>query len=265
MWYLVVPPIVVVLSLSFLVWYLSRKGDDPAIAEKVLKGGAKTESVSFPRTKEFFLRILEKAGQRFKVGSLRAHNALHEFTQSVKASRLKVRSAVTQESSVVSEKDLPNVCEGTKEEPSPISWAPRKEKASLEHFMTKNRDANPEALLMTPIVRERRAEIGIETPVSVEETEASPRPMVSPVATHPEPKKKLFRPDVIREENLIARIARDPKAFTAYEELGDYYMEAGNIKDAKECYRQVLRLSPVHRMVKIKIRRLEKLLGRAGG
>jgi len=35
------------------------------------------------------------------------------------------------------------------------------------------------------------------------------------------------------------------------------------MKDAKDCYRQVLKLSPVQRMVKIKIRRLEKLLTKA--
>jgi cytochrome c-type biogenesis protein CcmH/NrfG len=63
---------------------------------------------------------------------------------------------------------------------------------------------------------------------------------------------------------MIARIARDPKDFTSYEALGDYYLESENIRDAKECYRQVLKLSPVHRMVKIKIRRLEKLLTKAG-
>jgi hypothetical protein len=38
-------------------------------------------------------------------------------------------------------------------------------------------------------------------------------------------------------------------------------MDNGNIKDAKECYRQVLRLSPANRDVKMKIRRLEKMLG----
>ena len=264
MWYLVAPPIVVVLSLSFLVWYLSRKGDDPTIAEKVLANGTESESISFPRTKEFFLRILEKAGQRFKVGSLRAHNALHEFTQSVKASRIKVRMAVTEKTAPVTE-EVPTEVLRESESVSLVApaWAQRKEKISLEHFMTKGRDGSPEALLTTPIVRERRTETKVSAPINAETTEGAPRPMVSATATHPE-QKKSFRPDVAREENLIARIARDPKDFTAYEELGDYYLEAGNIKDAKECYRQVLKLSPVHRMVKIKIRRLEKLLGRVG-
>ena len=85
--------------------------------------------------------------------------------------------------------------------------------------------------------------------------------MVSETAAEPEGmrKRRIVRGDT-READLIGRIAADPKDFSAYEALGDYYLEIGNIKDAKECYRQVLRLSPTHRMVKIKIRRLEKLL-----
>ena len=66
---------------------------------------------------------------------------------------------------------------------------------------------------------------------------------------------------ISHEEDFITAIAKNPKDFQAYEKLGDYYMDNGNIKDAKECYRQVLRLSPANREVKMKIRRLEKMLG----
>ncbi|MEI9966304.1 MAG: tetratricopeptide repeat protein [Candidatus Moraniibacteriota bacterium] len=65
---------------------------------------------------------------------------------------------------------------------------------------------------------------------------------------------------VLSEEDLIGRIANNPKDFSSYEALGDYYLESGNTKDAKECYRQVLKLRPQERSVKIKIRRLEKML-----
>lgn len=64
------------------------------------------------------------------------------------------------------------------------------------------------------------------------------------------------------EEILIERIVSNPRDVEAYERLGDYYLENDNYVDAKECYRQVLKLSPVNRLVKIKIRRLEKILGR---
>lgn len=241
MWYLVVPPIVVVLSLSFLLWYLSRKGADPVIAEKVL-ASEREAKVSFPRTKEFFLRILEKSGQHFKVTSLRMHNALHEFTQSVKKSRAKVHTALVPSSEPRNEQVV-----FTDKTVTPASMEPKAPQSV-------------EALLTAPIIRKERA---LESFSRVEKKEEVPRPMVSEIATHPE-KKKRARPNAVREESLIGRIARDPKDFTAYEELGDYYLEMENIKDAKECYRQVLKLSPVHRMVKIKIRRLEKLLTKAG-
>lgn len=62
------------------------------------------------------------------------------------------------------------------------------------------------------------------------------------------------------EDILVERISMNPRDIEAYERLGDYYLEQGNLSDAKECYRQVLKLSPAYRLVKIKIRRLERLL-----
>ncbi|MDP2838047.1 MAG: tetratricopeptide repeat protein [Candidatus Moranbacteria bacterium] len=252
MWYLVVPPIIVVVSLSFLVWYLSRKGTDPVIAQKVLASEESAAHIAFPRTKEFFLKMLEKFGQRFKVTSLRLHNTLHEFTQSVKARRLRVHISA-------------NVRQEEKKDRSHDD----REQAALAYDVAGDQEQKsvvmrvPETLLATPIVRQAK-HVPRQFSLPEEKPEKIPRPMVSDVATHPEKKKRPPRPSVIREEALIARIARDPKDFTAYEALGDYYLEMENIKDAKECYRQVLKLSPIHRMVKIKIRRLEKLLTRAG-
>jgi tetratricopeptide (TPR) repeat protein len=91
------------------------------------------------------------------------------------------------------------------------------------------------------------------------------RPMISQRVTHPEEKVKpsVAPAPVIKnqlEDILVERIAANPRDLEAYERLGEYYMEQGNLQDAKECYRQVLRLSPVHRLAKIKIRRLEKML-----
>lgn len=62
------------------------------------------------------------------------------------------------------------------------------------------------------------------------------------------------------EEVLIERIAANPRDIEAYERLGDYYMEREIYKDAWECFKQVLKLSPVHRRVRIKIKKLEKIL-----
>jgi len=66
------------------------------------------------------------------------------------------------------------------------------------------------------------------------------------------------------EDILVERISLNPRDIEAYERLGDYYLEQKNLIDAKECYRQVLKLSPAYRLVKIKIRRLERLLEKGG-
>ena len=86
--------------------------------------------------------------------------------------------------------------------------------------------------------------------------ELSSRPMLEDTVVRPE----QDAPEPTLERALIDRIAMAPKDVAAYEELGDYYLKHGNLGDAKACYRQVLKFSPVHRMVKIKVRRLEKLL-----
>jgi tetratricopeptide (TPR) repeat protein len=89
--------------------------------------------------------------------------------------------------------------------------------------------------------------------------EGEGRPMVSEVATQPEyfvASKNKF------EEILIERIAADPRDLEAYERLGDYYMERRGYQDAKECYKQVLKLSPINRKARIKMRKLERILGR---
>lgn len=295
MWYLIIPPIIVVLSLSFLLWYLSRKGADPAIAEKVTLAERRAQDkVAFSRTRGFFLRLLEKTTHRFKVSSLRMHNTMSELSQRIKARKESIQSNGTASPSEERKEEkgespaLPS-----QEETASIPVKPKSRFGFLRRFKKEmSQDASesssdvpfnqerqepnvprereeyrktysPDVLLDQPIVRRSHRE-----PEAATERESVARPMVSETATQPEKerslKRKRTRTSVTREEELISRIAMNPKDFTSYEALGDYYLEMENIKDAKECYRQVLKLSPVHRMVKIKIRRLEKLLTREG-
>ncbi|MEK7181671.1 MAG: tetratricopeptide repeat protein [Patescibacteria group bacterium] len=269
MWYLIIPPVIVVVSLAFVLWYLSRKGADPSVAEKMAHLDTLPKRPSFSRTKAFFLRLLEKMVQRSKVSALRMHNGLNQWTQSLKEKRRRVQETVTEESRrkdalrEVSQEALPA---------STFGFLRRKEKAtpdtlkeetffeeSIEAPLVEAREESGAPSFESPIIRRRKILSGRE---QQEESEASPesRPMVSARLTRPESALVKPKRSGVREEDLIKRIANNPKDFTAYEALGDYYLEADNIKDAKECYRQVLKLSPVQRMVKIKIRRLEKLL-----
>lgn len=273
MWYLIVPPIIVVVSLLFVLWYLSRKGADPLIAGKALKAEETAgHRAAFSRIRNFFLHVLEKTAYRFKVVSLRIHNELHDLTQSLKARQRHSQSqapvsglageshdASTRRQAVDRQDDSHNVHVPGKKRGEGEGGA-KEESFSAE-------PAVPIATVLDePIVRNRKTPSSMgrsTTTVPMSATEAPSvvwRPTVSETATHPEKMRKRTQGDHSREEDLIGRIAVNPKDFTAYEGLGDYYLENGNVKDAKECYRQVLKLSPVQRMVKIKIRRLEKIL-----
>jgi tetratricopeptide (TPR) repeat protein len=251
MWYLVVPPVIVVASLFFLLWYLLRKKNDPVIAQKVLES-EKEAVILFPGVKGFFLKGIEKLAYRFKVGLLRSHNVLNEFTQSVK----KMRSRLEAATSSLAKSSGANVSVSLPKEIAEDSVTPTVDDTPVRTISYE--------VLAEPIVRKDRRERETAQFSPSEKKVLVPRPTISAAMTHPEKAKNTTRKESPKEESLIGRIARDPKDFTAYEELGDHYLEMGNITDAKECYRQVLKLSPVHRLVKIKIRRLEKLLTRGG-
>lgn len=246
MWYLIVPPIVIIASLLFVLWYLSSKGADPFIARKISQLENSTEQkVSFFRTKKFLLRVLEKTAYRFKVISLQAHNALNDITQSLKAKRKDFQEKTENISPSEPEKEVLTVFE---------------EVSSSEVVVPKqsSHDERPMTILRRNHT-ERTAQVK-----RLEDSEVASRPMVSEKMVRPEVSYEKTSADVAHEESLIARIAVNPKDFASYEKLGDYYLEIGNVKDAKECYRQVLKLSPAERMAKIKIRRLEKILSQKG-
>ncbi|MDO8241256.1 MAG: hypothetical protein Q7T51_04745 [Candidatus Moranbacteria bacterium] len=64
------------------------------------------------------------------------------------------------------------------------------------------------------------------------------------------------------EDLLIERIAANPKDTEAYERLGEYYMEIDSLNDAKECFKQVLKLDPKNRNVRYRMKRLETIMHR---
>jgi tetratricopeptide (TPR) repeat protein len=216
MWQLLLPPVIVILSFTFLLWFLSRKQNDPLIQQEIARLTA--DSVEGTASiKAFFWATVEKFTRRSKLTLLRFHNVLTQWSH--KAKELK-------EIHKPQEREEP-VFEAVVEDP---------------------------VLPRTDMVNEpsHRATF-IETPIARKEEKRESLPQTSV--------KDITREAISHEEDFIAAIAKNPKDGVAYEKLGDYYMDNGNIKDAKECYRQVLRLSPAHREVKMKIRRLEKMLG----
>ena len=113
--------------------------------------------------------------------------------------------------------------------------------------------------------RQRRKNIEQQKNIEQEKTvEAVEQESLQPI-------RPLIRETIVRpiiktkeknqlEEVLIKRIAINPKDIEAYERLGDYYLESENYQDSKECFKQVLKLSPMHYKARLKIRKLEKLI-----
>jgi tetratricopeptide (TPR) repeat protein len=88
------------------------------------------------------------------------------------------------------------------------------------------------------------------------------RPTISSEIVVPSKKIVQGRKREAFENILIDRIAANPKDTDAYERLGEYYIEIRSLKDAKECFKQVIKIDPKNKSVKMKMRRLERMLGR---
>lgn len=50
-----------------------------------------------------------------------------------------------------------------------------------------------------------------------------------------------------QEDALVTRLAENPHDIAAYEQLGAYYYERGTYDDARECFKQILKLDPRNR------------------
>lgn len=221
MWQLLLPPVIVIITFTFLLWFLAKKQSDPFVQEEInrLTSGEGEALTSF---RTWFWGVTEKMTKRARIKMLRLHNVLGDWSRVAKENK-------EQKNLEAADVPTPTIQEPVLPRTDITSPAPKIDDGFIER----------------PIVRRE---------VRVESTGASTAASRTNVADI----KKEY---TSHEEDFIASIAKNPKDYSAYEKLGDYYMENGNIKDAKECYRQVLRLSPANREVKMKIRRLEKMLG----
>ena len=233
MLHLIIPPIVIVISIVLLLLFLSRKVSNLSDAEsEALKKGSrdteitkKVKNFSFSKISKFSLNFLELTTQRFKVIFLKFHNIFDKWFRSIREKKRKRNLEASQGNS---------------------------KRASFREIISKRRKRKRLFLAGLPKNRE------VNKIKEDERREKESRPMISQEIVQPESQpatKNKF------EEILIKRIAANPRDLEAYERLGDYYIEQGSIEDALECYRQVLKLSPVNYKAKIKTKKLEKILG----
>lgn len=223
MLYYIIPPIIIILSLSVLIFILFRKVEDVPSDILLESGQVEEKKKSSFRLVigQFFLRLLERIMQRTKLISLKLHNMTNTWFHRIKSKRERQMSAASE--IVEKEKEI---------KPTVKSEASMPEK---------------HVIATEPMAIERRRKMEIVKPKITRPDSIVPKPVVE------SSREKL-------EEVLIKRIAINPRDIEAYERLGDYYMEGENLPDALECYRQVLKLSPVHHKAKVKIRKIERLL-----
>lgn len=221
----IIPPIVIVLSLASLIFFLFRKSakiPEELIMEERRKGMGNTEPQGRKlfRFTQLILQITEKVMQRFKLFSLKFYNKTDNWFHSIKEKR---------EQRSISDKKEENV----------IKVEDRKTTKDL--FLIRRKK---EARIDNVIAAKEEKEIEVE-------------PMISKEAIHPDSKIGVRNEF---EKALIERIAFNPKDIEAYERLGDYYIEIGNFNDSLSCFEEVLKLSPGSRKAKIKMRRLQKIV-----
>jgi len=230
--YFVLPPVIIVVSLALIIFLISRKMLDieNKIAES--KDNLDGESQLSMEVKSRGLYILEKSAHWFKIFSLKMHNWIERKLKFIKERKTKI--------------DLNKKNNG-------------KNKNGKEEKATNNFDKAVDLKNKKMIGRIFKYKIKRETKPEMadgvdyeEKKEDNQRIMVSDKVTYPEERKEEL------ENVLIERIAKDPRDIEAYERLGDYYVSQKNSKDAKECYRQVLKLNPRSINVRGKLEKLSR-------
>ena len=201
----IIPPIIIVISVSALIMFLFRKADQIPQQEFTLQAEGKPEEKRTSKIiysiGQFGLKMLERMMHKLKLLSLKFHNVSDNLVHSIHEKRQQRKNIKQQE--IAEQKKIEEAKAVKQELPQPI------------------------------------------------------RPLIRETATHPIIKTREKNQ---LEEVLIKRIAINPKDIEAYERLGDYYLESENYQDSKECFKQVLRLSPVHYKARLKIRKLERFI-----
>lgn len=223
MLYYIIPPIIIVVTASVLIFFLFRKVSDiPAeeLSEENKSAFKRKMQMIFPSLKHFFLRLLEKIMHHFKLLSLKFHNISNQWFHSIKKKR---------------EEHLLEVEESVQEE---------------NNLQTERKEVKEIEVEAPPVFKLKRSADAIVRPIPRNE-------VIKPKEISPKEEKELK--DQL-EGALIKRIAINPKDIEAYERLGDYYFEQLNLVDSLECYKQVIKLSPMHYKAKTKIRKIERML-----
>lgn len=250
--YLILPPIAIIVSLVVLVAFVSRKVRTlPPDGIRDSSNESRVESASgdnhrMDKLKKRSLIFLEKFLHSFKIIFLRFHNRFDSLFRIIKEKRQSMKAGEAVRGSFDASEDDRNAL--NHEEGDEIKERAERNQMARFPYFSKIKKISREETMERPDVSKE-----IEKPI---------RPMLSEEIVAPDAKVDIKTEIKSKlEELLIERIASDPRDIEAYERLGDYYMERNIYKDARECFRQVLKLSPANRRAKMKMKRLERILG----
>ena len=246
MLYQIILPILIILSLAGIIIFLMKKA--PQIASlsdeedlerekmEMLAGAGffrriviRIKTIRWDDAKHFLLAISDKLTRRLRILFLKLESKSKDLNDSIRDKR---KNRFKKSSANVENTEEDDIINRVK------NYKPESKKgylAELKKTVYRDRDENKKE----------------------ESEEKIIRPTVSDKVVTP--KARVEMKDRL-EDLLIERIAANPKDTEAYERLGEYYMEIDSLNDAKECFKQVLKLDPKNRNVKYRMRRLETMM-----
>jgi tetratricopeptide (TPR) repeat protein len=200
--------------------------------------------------KHFLLAILEKITRKSRMIFLKLENKFGSWSNNIRSTRQARAEKKIQDSAMRQENDIIRKLKDYKSETSGGQVAVSKEDATVAET-AQVATSGKENSRQERIISSRR------TTTIISETNV--RPIISERVV--KPKNRAEIKDRL-EDLLIDRIAINPRDIEAYERLGEYYMEIKSYSDAKECFKQVIKLSPSDRNAKYRLRRLENILAK---
>lgn len=253
MLYSIIPPILIIISLAGIIVFLVKKSDkvsrlsiEEIIREEeerkimmedagfLQKISLKIKGVKWDDFKHALLALLEKITRKSRVIFLKLESKCGGWSANIREKR---KARTERKMHLEKSGKAEGIFQKIKE---------YKPERKVEQLETKEQE---EKEIMKPVFERREFK-------KIEDSEKIIKPIISERVAQP---RKTEMKDRL-EELLIERIAANPKDLEAYERLGQYYMEIRGYADAKECFKQVIKLNPGNRNAKYRLKRLENLL-----
>ncbi|PIR73350.1 MAG: hypothetical protein COU40_02950 [Candidatus Moranbacteria bacterium CG10_big_fil_rev_8_21_14_0_10_35_21] len=234
------PPILIVLSLIGIILFLMKKSSqikEEDLSIKVAEIFSRRNSFfrnlsekikikDKKKLKNFWLGMLEKFIRKVRMFFLKVETKCHDWVTKLRDRRQKGENLNSEKTfSETEEKSKEIITSGGNIMEKLKKYKPERKKVSINLTLPKEEEKE-----VKPMIGEKVVSASMQNE-----------------------KSKL-------EEILIERIAINPRDIEAYERLGEYYMEIENFNFAKECFKQIMKLDPMNKNVRYKIRRLEKLV-----